>query len=157
MAEQRRDYLLQQTELLRQFVARLIRDRDGPRIDEALHLAFSLQERLFPIPAAEFLQLEASEQVSRLLAGESPTRGREKCETYATLLAESASLYELRGRADLSVGARQLALHIALLVAPKPADKSAQALVSRLRESLGGETLHAPVAQLLADYERQLM
>lgn len=152
MPEQRRDYLLQQTELLRQFVARLLRDRDTARVDEALQLAFSLQERLFPLPAAEFLALEADEQVARLQAKETPRAGREKCETYATLLAESACLYELRGRSDLAVGARQLALHVTLLAAENPPDASTRRLVQRLTDELAGEPLHAPVAALLAEF-----
>lgn len=153
MAEQRRDYLLQQTELLRQFVARIVRDRDPARIDEALQLALSLQEKLFPVPAAEFLALDADEQVNRLLANETPAAGREKCETYAALLAEAAYLYELRGRTDLATGARQLALHVTLLAAASPPDEATRQLVLRLTNDLAGEPLHAPVAALLADFE----
>lgn len=153
MAEQRRDYLLQQTELLRQFVARLLRDRDTARIDEALQLAISLQERLFPIPAPQFLALEADEQIARLQAHESPDTGREKCATYATLLAESATLYELRGRDDLATGARQLALHVTLLTAGNQPTAATRQTVGRLINDLDGAPLHAPVAALLSEFE----
>lgn len=153
MAEQRRDYLLQQIELLRQFAARLVRDRNPAGIDEALQLALSLQEKLFPLPAAEFLVLDADEQVNRLLANETPTAGREKCETYAALLRETAFLYELRGRDDLATGARQLALHIVLLTATEPPDAATRQLVLKLTNDLAGEPLHAPVAALLAEFE----
>lgn len=153
MAEQRRDFLLQQIELLRQFAARLVRDRNPAGIDEALRLALSLQERLFPIPASEFLVLEADEQVSRLLANETPATGREKCETYAALLREAAFLYELRGRDDLAAGARQLALHVVLLAAAEPPDETTRHLVLKLTNDLAGEPLHSPVAALLAEFE----
>lgn len=153
MPEQRRDYLLQQTELLRQFVARLVRDRNPAGVDEALHLALSLQERLFPVPAAEFLVLDADEQVNRLRANETPTAGREKCESYAALLREAAFLYELRGRNDLAAGARQLALHVVLLAADEPPGETTRQLVLKLTNDLAGEPLHAPVAALLAEFE----
>lgn len=153
MAEQRRDYLLQQTELLRQFVARLVRDRNPAGVDEALRLALSLQERLFPMPAAEFLVLDADEQVNRLRANETPSAGREKCENYAGLLREAAFLYELRGRSDLATGARQLALHVVLLAADEPPDETTRQLVLKLTNDLAGEPLHAPVAALLAEFE----
>ncbi|MBI5425552.1 MAG: hypothetical protein HZA32_15850 [Opitutae bacterium] len=153
MPAQRRDYLLQQTELLRQFVARLVHDRNPADVDEALQLALSLQEKLFPIPAAEFLVLDADEQVARLLANESPAAGREKCETYAALLREAAFLYELRGRSDFAAGARQLALHVVLLAAPQPPDEATRQLVLKLTNDLAGEPLHAPVAALLAEFE----
>jgi hypothetical protein len=153
MPEQRRDYLLQQTELLRQFVARLVRDRNPAGVDEALQLALSLQERLFPIPAGEFLVLDADEQVNRLRANESATAGREKCESYAALLREAAFLYELRGRNDLAAGARQLALHIVLLAADEPPGDTTRQLVLKLTNDLAGEPLHAPVAALLAEFE----
>ncbi|WP_415911149.1 hypothetical protein [Oleiharenicola sp. Vm1] len=153
MPEQRRDYLLQQTELLRQFVARLVRDRNPAGVDEALQLALSLQERLFPLPAAEFLVLDADEQVSRLLAQETPAAGREKCETYAALLREAAFLYALRGRDDLAAGARQLALHVVLLASATPPGETTRQLVLKLTNDLAGEPLHAPVAALLAEFE----
>jgi hypothetical protein len=153
MAEQRRDYLLQQIELLRQFVSRLARDRNPAGLDEALQLALSLQERLFPIPAADFLVLDADEQVNRLLANETPAAGREKCETYATLLREAAFLYELRGRDDLAAGARQLALHVVLLSADSPPNEMTRQLVLKLTNDLAGEPVHAPVAALLAEFE----
>lgn len=153
MPEQRRDYLLQQTELLRQFVARLVRDRNPAGVDEALRLALSLQERLFPIPATEFLILDPDEQVNRLLANESAATGREKCQSYAALLRESAFLYELRGRSDLAAGARQLALHVVLLSAAEPPDEATRQLVLKLTNDLAGEPLHAPVAALLAEFE----
>lgn len=153
MAEQRRDYLLQQIELLRQFVSRLARDRNPAGVDEALQLALSLQEKLFPIPAAEFLVLDPDEQVNRLLANETPDAGREKCQTYAALLREAAFLYELRGRSDLAMGARQLALHVVLLAAATPPNEATHQLVLKLTNDLAGEPLHAPVAALLAEFE----
>ena len=62
MANQRSDYILQQIDLLRQFVKRVVGKRPDPELDEALLLAMHLQEKLFPVPPAQFLRLELAEQ-----------------------------------------------------------------------------------------------
>ena len=157
MAGQKKDYLLNQIDLLRQFVARLLDKREPGGLDQALQLAFHLQEKLFPLPPAEFLQLEVSQQIAALKANESKASGHEKCLTYAQLLKETATLYQLRGRDDLAAGARQLALHVALSVAlDRPASpEPVYTLVDELNASVDHENLHPPVQELLASY-RQL-
>ncbi len=146
MAGQRQDYILREIELLRQFVARLARDRNPAGLDEALRLSFSLQEKLFPLPAAEFLVLPVDEQIAALRAGESSAGGQEKCLTYARLLRETASLYEYRGRADLAAGARQLALQVALSAAlEESAVAAAATLVRDLLPLVDPGQLHPPV------------
>ncbi len=157
MPGQRQDYILQQIELLRQFVARLIRTKEGAGLDDMLQLSFSLQEKLFARPPAEFLQLEVNDQISALMAGESRPVGQEKCLTYARLLADTAALYQFRGRDDLAFGARQLALHVALLVAWDGADvpMAAQALVDELKNLLAGSDLHPPVRELLERFDQR--
>lgn len=151
MAGQRQDYILAQIELLRQFIARLARSRDRIGLEEALQLAFNLQEKLFPLPPAEFLQLEAAAQVAALQAGESPADGRAKCLTYAQLLQGTATLYDYRGRADLAAGARQLALHVGLSLALDGAERNAaaDALVDHLIPLVDPDQLHPPVRELL--------
>ncbi len=150
MAGQTQDWIIRQIELLRQFVARLFRDRTPADIEEALQLAFNLQEKLFARPPTEFLRLDVTEQIAALRAEEPPAVGHEKCLTYATLLRETASLYELRGRDDLALGARQLALHVALAVAlDQSPPAAAGALVRELLATLDPETLHPPVRELL--------
>ncbi|MBI2498049.1 MAG: hypothetical protein HYV75_09140 [Opitutae bacterium] len=150
MAGQRQDYILSEIERLRLFVARLTGSRDGAGLEEALRLAFSLQEKLFPRPAAEFLQLAVDDQIAALRAGESPAGGREKCLTYARLLAETATLYGLRGREDLAAGARQLALQITLTAAlEETADGPAAALVRSLHPLVDREQLLPPVRERL--------
>jgi len=144
-----------QIELLRQFVARLVKNRDKAGLHEAINLAQHLQMKLFDRPAADFLQLEASEQVQALLAGVSPADGCEKCLTYATLLQATATLYQLQGRDDLTLGARQLALYVALSAALNADSSSAPAgeLVDHVRAELGDASLLPPVQELLDQYD----
>jgi hypothetical protein len=157
MPGQRQDYILQQIELLRQFVARLIRTKESAGLDDMLQLSFSLQEKLFARSPAEFLQLEVDEQISALMAGESRPAGQEKCLTYARLLADTAALYQFRGRDDLAFGARQLALHVALLVALDSPENptAARALVNELKNLLTGSDLHPPVRELLGRFDQR--
>jgi hypothetical protein len=157
MPGQRQDYILQQIELLRQFVARLIRTKESAGLDDMLQLSFSLQEKLFARPPAEFLQLEVNEQISALMAGESHTAGQEKCLTYGKLLADTATLYQFRGRDDLAFGARQLALHVILLVVLDGADvpTAARTLVDELKNLLIGSDLHPPVRELLGRFDQR--
>lgn len=155
MAAVRQDYLLAQIDLLRQFVARLLRSRDRAGLDEALRLALGLQEKLFPLPVPEFLQLDVDAQLSALRKGETPTHGCEKGLIYAQLLHETASLYEFRGRPDLAAGARQLALQIALLLAleTSPSPSALVELIHTLRQQLETDALHPPVRELLAAWD----
>jgi len=157
MPAQRQDYILTQIELLRRFVARLANKREQAGLDEALQLAFHLQEKLFPLPPDEFLRLEVGRQIEALMAGESKAAGHKKCLTYAQLLKETAMLYQIRGRDDLAAGARQLALHVALSIAmdqpesPEPID----ALVEELSALVDHENLHPPVLELLNAYRQR--
>lgn len=156
MPAQRQDYILNQIELLRRFIARLANKREQAGLDEALQLAFHLQEKLFPIPPAGFLKLEVSEQIAALNKGESVATGHAKSLTYAQLLKETATLYEIRGREDLAAGARQLALHVALAIAldQPSAPEPVHALVDELNATVDHETLHPPVLELLEAYQQ---
>lgn len=150
MSSQRQDYLLRQIELLRQFVARAIRKKPDQELEEALLLAFHLQEKLFPVPPAEFLQLELPEQIAALKRNESPGDGLEKCRSYAALLAETATLYQHKGLPDFAAGARQMSLYAALNVLEEsPDDTATRDLARGLLERLDRETLQAPVLELL--------
>jgi hypothetical protein len=141
MPAQRQDYILGQIQLLREFVARLLRRREAAGLSEALQLALHLQEKLFGRPAADFLKLEVNEQLAALKLGESTEAGRDKCLAYATLLKETAALYDLIDRPELATGARQLALHVALGIAVDlpPGDISAQVLLAELNAALGDQ------------------
>ncbi len=121
-----------------------------------LQLSFSLQEKLFAMPPAQFLALDVAGQIASLQAGESRETGHTKCLTYATLLKETAALYEFRGRDDFAFGARQLALEVALTVAlDQPvSSKAADELVDELLGSLAVHELHPPVKALLEEYGR---
>lgn len=155
MAIQRQDYLLRQIDLLRQFVARLLGRRSTHELDEALLLSFHLQEKLFPLPPVEFLRLDLPEQIAALRRNEPEATAGEKCLAYALLLAETASLYEFKGREDLAAGARQMALFAALgLALENRADPVPRGLVDRLVAGVDPSLLHAPVAALLAEYHR---
>ncbi|MDQ5980588.1 MAG: hypothetical protein QG602_3565 [Verrucomicrobiota bacterium] len=156
MAGIRQDYLLRQLELLRQFVARLMSRRSDRELEEALLLSFHLQEKLFPVPPADFLRLELADQIAALRQNESPTSAHEKVLTYASLLAETAGLYELKGRGDLADGSRQMALYAALCASLEHrGDEAATGLIEKLTGQLDPEQLHAPVAELLAELRRE--
>ena len=153
MSIQRQDYILRQIALLRQFVARLAHKRPDHELDEALLLSFHLQERLLPLPPAEFRRLELPDQIDALRRNEPPDVAREKCLAYASLLAETAALYEYKEQEDLADGARQMALYAALCAARENrSDPAPGALVDRLLAGLDPSLLHAPVAELLAEF-----
>ena len=153
MPGQRKDYILDQIALLRQFVARLTSDRTRVGLEEALQLSLNLQEKLFPLPVPAFLSLPIDEQIAALRHGESAATGRDKCLAYAQLLEQTASLYEFRGRPDLAAGARQLALHVALsLAVGTDDDAAASALVNGLLPHLDPLELHPPVRELLDQF-----
>lgn len=150
MSSQKQDYILRQIDLLRQFVKRLLGKRPDPELEEALLLAFHLQEKLFPIPPAEFLRLELPAQIELLRRNESPAAGNENCRAYALLLAETARLYDHKGLPDLAAGARQMGLYAALSVAlADPADGEASQLARDLLAAVDVHTLHPPVVALL--------
>ena len=150
MSSQRQDYILRQIDLLRQFVKRVVQKRPDPELDEALLLAMHLQEKLFPLPPAEFLQLELPEQIAQLRRNESRAGGNARCTAYAALLAETARLYEHKGAPDLAAGARQMGLYAALSVAlDDPADSEANLLSRELLVQLDARSLHPPVIALL--------
>ena len=62
----------------------------------------------------------------------------------------------LQGRDDLARGARQLALHVALCIAPGPDAERGPVdhLLAELVEVLGTLELHPPVRELLEKYAR---
>lgn len=150
MAGIRQDYILRQLDLLRQFIARLASRRNERELAEALLLAFHLQEKLFPVPPAEFLRLDLADQIAALRRKESPAAAHDKILTYAALLTETAGLYELKGRGDLADGSRQMALYAALCAALEDrGSEAATDLIEKLSGQLDPEQLHAPVAELL--------
>jgi len=150
MANQRSDYILQQIDLLRQFVKRVVGKRPDPELDEALLLAMHLQEKLFPVLPAQFLRLELAEQIAQLRRNESRAEGNAKCRSYALLLAETARLYEHKGQPDLAAGARQMGLYAALSVAiDDPADAEANLVARETLIQLDAHSLMPPVIALL--------
>ena len=157
MPGQHQDYMLGQIQLLGEFVARLLRRRDEAGLQEAIQLALYLQEKLFAMPAAEFLRLEVSAQIAELKKGESKEEGHAKCLSYATLLKETATLYALGGKNDLATGARQLALYVVLSVAvdQPTGDTSTNVLLAELNASLAGTELHPPVRELQEKFDQR--
>lgn len=154
MAGQRQDYILRQIDLLRKFVSQLAGSGDGGSLEQALQLAFNLQEKLFAMPAADFLAQPVAGQIDALMAGESRATGHAKCVTYAQLLQQTARLYEFRDRNDLAAGARQLALQVALHVAlDDPADPATlRILVTELLAEVEPLDLLPPVRELLDEF-----
>lgn len=150
----RQDYILRQIDLLRQFVARLAGKNDGATLEQALQLALNLQEKLFAMPAVDFLRQTVDQQVAALMAHESKAAGQAKCLTYAELLHHTAKLYKIRGRDDLAAGANQLALQVVLHVAlDEPAEPEVtRALVTELLSGVDPADLHAPTREMLDEY-----
>ncbi len=146
----REDYLLRELDLFRQFVARLVLDRNPAETEPALLRAFTLQERLMPQPPAEFLRLDAFGQFAALTRSLPTETAAERCLTYAELLVHTGTLYDLRGREDLATGARQLALHLAALTAVELGDGPARTTAAQIRALVPAEALHPPVRDLLA-------
>jgi hypothetical protein len=154
MAGQREDYLLREIARLRALVAALAGARSPGDAEQALELAIGLQAKLFPLPVPDFLALDAAGQFERLCRGLPGPEAAEKVQTYAELLFHTATLYDDRDRPDLALGARQLALHMALLAALELGDTAGDGMVVLLRRSLAGEDLHAPVRGLWEEFER---
>lgn len=162
MPAQQQDYILRHIQTISRLVARLrlkgklLSDEDRAEVNEALLLALHLQEKNFGMPAAEFLGLSADGQFATLCRGEARAVGHERCLTYVTLLRETAELYAWRGNSDLALGARQLALYIALRVAlDEPADSSAtREGIRGLRLILGDAELYPPTLELLEQFDQ---
>jgi hypothetical protein len=162
MPAQQQDYILRHIQTISRLVARLrlkgklLDEKDRAEINEALLLAMHLQEKNFGRPAAEFLSLPADEQFATLCQGESKANGHSRCLTFITLLRDTAELYAYRGSSDLALGARQLALYLALRVAlNEPSDgAAAQASVRSLHLLLDGADLHPPTQELLDQFDQ---
>lgn len=162
MPTQQQDYIVRHIQTISRLVARLrlkgkmLSEEDRAEVNDALLLALQLQEKNFGRPAAEFLNLTADEQFAALCRAESKAAGHERCLTYVTLLRETAELYACRGSSDLALGARQLALFIALRVGlDHPADAPAvRSTVENLLRLLDGAELHPPTRDLLAGFAR---
>jgi hypothetical protein len=161
MASQQQDYILRHIETISRLVARLRRKgkllgpEDLAELNETLLLALHLQEKNFGMPAAQFLRLSADEQIAALKKSESKPAGEERCLTYIVLLKDPAELYAYRGSSDLALGARQLALHVALTVAlEQPVDALAvRTLVRDLLAALDGAELPPPTKELLEKFD----
>jgi hypothetical protein len=161
MPAQQQDYILRHIETISRLIARLRRKgkplepEDTAELNETLLLALNLQEKNFGMPAAQFLGLTADEQLAALQSGESKSAGQARCLTYATLLQHTAELYAHRGSSDLALGARLLALHIALAIAlDLPVEvPTGQAQVRDLLAVLDGAELPPPTRELLDRFE----
>ena len=156
MAGQRQDYLVREIGRLRVMITGLLNPPRTPaKIEEALLLTLDLQTKLFPIPAEQFLALDAAAQFERLGQNLSDEDAAEECATYAELLFHTATLYDFSDRHDLATGARQLSLHIALLTHDAYGNEDAHNLVTILATAIDRDELAAPVRELLEDFEQR--
>jgi len=160
MPTQQQDYILRHIETISRLIARLRRKgkplepEDTAELNDALVLTLQLQEKNFGMPATQFLALSADAQFAALNRAETKTAGHERCLTYATLLKHTAELYAFRGSSDLALGARLLALHVAVSVALDHPIEAAtvRALVSELLAILDGADLPPPTRELLDQF-----
>lgn len=154
MGSERYDYLLREISRLRLLASALLNDHDDADADQVLELSLRLQVNLFPLPAPEFLALDAAAQFESLTRHQAPNAASEKILTYVELLVHAASAYDAKARYDLALGARQLALHHALLAALRLDDNAADSTVAMLRQGLAGEMLHGPIEELAEEFDR---
>jgi len=148
--------MLRLLEELRQFLAEILKFRQGGSHDAALFTVLRAQERLFARPAQDFIPRPLEEQVHLLVVGESAANALEKCLAYATLLTEAGHTYQAKGQPPLVLGAYQLALHVTLLAAVKfpPTDSSAlRARIAALLDQLPADDLNVKVKELLRQFE----
>lgn len=163
MPVQQQDYIVRHLQTIARLIARLkqkgkwLSERDSAEMNDALLLALQLQERNFGRPAAEFLTLTADQQFEAICRAETKAGGHDRCLTYVSLLRATAELYAIRDRSDLALGARQLALYLALrVVLDEPVDGTkARASVDELLGILDGAELLPPTGALLAELPRQ--
>jgi hypothetical protein len=162
MPSQQQDYIVRHLQTIARLLERLRRksrrvlDADDRReLSEALLLAAQLQEKNFGRPAAEFLALPAAEQFETLRRSETKEAGHERCLTYVALLRTTADLYAFRDASDLALGARQLALYVALRVALDAPTEPAEmrAVIADLCRILDGAELYPPTQELLARFQ----
>lgn len=154
MAGQRQDYLERELDRLRAFVAALTERTTPAEMERMLRLALDLQTNLFPLPAAEFLALDTYAQFERLGAGLADEEASARRGRFIELLAHTAGLYAALGREDYAFGARQHALHLALLDEQQAHAESSARLIGLLRTGLHEQDLHAPVRELLQAFDR---
>lgn len=158
MPTQQQDYIVRHLQTISRLVARLrlkggrLSPGDRLDLDDGLREALRLQEQNFGRPAAEFLALSADEQFETLRRAETTSAGHQRCLAYVALLRSTADLYAFRDRSDLAVGARLLALHVALRVAlDGPAGATgAQRQVTEILHLLDGAEPAPPTRELLA-------
>lgn len=153
MAGHRQSHLETEVARLRVFIESLDADTPAAEVERALRLALDVQSALFPLPAAEFLALPADAQFKRLRANLSPEDAAERCGMFVELLTHTAALYTLLGREDYAAGARQHALHLALLDDEDCPTEASARLVELLRAGLDEETLHEPVRAKLDAFD----
>lgn len=155
MAGQRDNYVLREIDRLRVLIASLLNPPRTPaKVEEGLRLALSLQTKLFPIAAGNFLALPPAAQFDRLRLKLSADEAAEKCATYAELLFHTATLYDFSDRHDLASGARQLSLHIALLTEDAFGSEDARRLAALLASAVNRRELAPAVHELLEQFEK---
>jgi hypothetical protein len=141
---QRQDYVERMLEELRHSLGEVAKYRAAGSPDAALLTLLQAQERLFVRPVPEFMTRPVAEQVRLLALGEPAGNACAKCLAYASLLAEAARTYEVKGQPALARGADQLALHVLLLAARQfpPAD------ASELRQRIADQRRRVPDGEL---------
>ena len=109
MSPQRQDYVARIIEELGRFAREVLASGDRARAESALPAIIQAQEKLFALPAPDFLGRSPAEQVALLAFGESDATAVEKCRTQAAILDHAAELYEAAGRPALALASRQWA------------------------------------------------
>jgi len=112
MSPQRQDYLLRLIEELGRFVRAALSPGEKHRAEAALPALVEAQEKLFAMPAPQFLGRTPEAQVELLAKGESDATAVEKCHTQAAILDYAAELYDAADRPALALGSRQWAAAI---------------------------------------------
>ncbi len=107
-----RDYILRLVEQVGEFLARILRQKEEKRPQEALQSVMAACERLFGMEAVRVFQFTPEQQVALLMTGTTPDDGREKVMMYAALMAESAGCFDQLGQSEQARQARVQALRL---------------------------------------------
>jgi hypothetical protein len=147
----RDDYLLRFLALLRQAIARIVKNRTAGRYTEALDVAREAQEKLFSRPTAELATRSLDDLIRLLRLDEPRETADEKVLAYASLLQETGLVYAAMDRNEPAVSCFQLALHVMLTVAvgQKTPSDELRATMRDLLALIPPDQLHPPVRELL--------
>ncbi|MCR6657239.1 MAG: hypothetical protein NVV63_15835 [Opitutus sp.] len=155
-----RDYVLRLVEQVGEFLARILRQKEEKRPQEALQSVMAACERLFGLEAVRVFQFTPEQQIALLKEGTTPDEGREKVMMYAALLAESAGAFEQLGQSEQARQARVQSLRMITQVwdseFPREAWPAFAPKVEKLLTEIGPASENDPASEWIAAAKSRL-